>query len=33
LPFGRHTADFIFDGQQRNFTFAGFQMSTNLTLP
>jgi len=33
LPFGRHTADFVFDGVPRNFTFAGFKMSTNWTEP
>ena len=32
LPFGRHTADFIFGGQERNFTFAGFQMTTNFSI-
>lgn len=33
LPFGRHTADFVFDGVPRNFTFTGFKLSTNFTDP
>lgn len=33
LPYGRHTADFVFNGAPRNFTFSGFRMATNFTTP